>query len=212
MIYLQLFVEFFKAGLFAIGGGLATLPFLYAISDQFGWYSYSDLANMIAISESTPGPVGINTATYVGNTVGGILGSLVATLGLVIPSIIIIITISHFLNKFKNSKVVKDVFYGLRPASTALIAAAGYSVIQLSLLFIDQYKETGILQDLFNMKAIIFAIILLVITNTKKIKDLHPVVFITLSAIVGIIFKFNYRIKKRYLKSVLKPKTWTGYK
>ncbi len=191
MIYLQLFVEFFKAGLFAIGGGLATLPFLYAISDQFGWYSYSDLANMIAISESTPGPVGINTATYVGNTVGGILGSLVATLGLVIPSIIIIITISHFLNKFKNSKVVKDVFYGLRPASTALIAAAGYSVIQLSLLFIDQYKETGILQDLFNMKAIIFAIILLVITNTKKIKDLHPVVFITLSAIVGIIFKFN---------------------
>jgi len=191
MIYLQLFIEFFKAGLFAIGGGLATLPFLYNISDKFGWYSYSDLANMIAISESTPGPVGINTATYVGNTVAGIPGSLVATLGLVIPSIIIIIIISHFLNKFKNSKSVKNIFYGLRPASTALIAAAGYSVMKLSLFWINQYKETGILQDLFNMKAILFAIFLLVITNIKKIKNLHPIVFIGLSAVVGIIFKFS---------------------
>lgn len=191
MIYLQLFIEFFKAGLFAIGGGLATLPFLYAISDRFGWYSYSDLANMIAISESTPGPVGINTATYVGNTVGGIFGSLIATLGLVIPSIIIIVTISHFLNKFKNSKTIKNIFYGLRPASTALIAAAGYSVIKLSLFWIDKYKETNILQDLFNVKAILFAVILLALTNTKKMKNLHPVVFIGLSAVIGIIFKFN---------------------
>lgn len=191
MIYLQLFIEFFKAGLFAVGGGLATLPFLYNISDKFGWFSYADLANMIAISESTPGPVGINTATYVGNTVSGLLGSIVATLSLVLPSIIIIVVISGFLNKFKNSKIVKNVFYGLRPASTALIAAAGYSVIKMSLFTIETFKETNLLGDLFNVKAIIFAVILLVITNIKKVKDLHPVFFIALSAIIGILFHFN---------------------
>lgn len=117
MIYLQLFIEFFKVGLFSIGGGLATLPFLYNISDRLRWYSHMDLANMIAISESTPGPVGVNTATYVGNTVAGILGTVVATAALIVPSIIIIIIISKFLNKFKDSKHVKNVFYGLRPAS-----------------------------------------------------------------------------------------------
>ncbi len=191
MIYLNLCIEFFKTGLFAIGGGLATLPFLYNISDKFGWYTYADLANMIAISESTPGPVGVNTATYVGNTVGGILGSLVATFSLVLPSIIIIIIISGFLKKFKDSKLVKNVFYGLRPASTALIAAAGYSVIKLSLFYFETYESTHQILELFNIKAILFAVILLIITNIKKVKDLHPVVFIALSAVVGILFHFN---------------------
>lgn len=191
MIYLQLFLEFFKAGLFAIGGGLATLPFLYNISDRLNWYSYQDLSNMIAISESTPGPVGINTATYVGHTVGGILGSIIATIGLVLPSIIIIIIISHFLNKFKKSKVVENVFYGLRPASTALIAAAGFSVIKMSLFFFDKYTNLNNLVDILNIKAIVFFIILLIITNLKKLKNLHPVIFIGISAIIGILFRFN---------------------
>lgn len=191
MIYLQLFIEFFKVGLFSVGGGLATLPFLYNISDRLGWYSYTDLANMVAISESTPGPIGINTATYVGNIVAGILGSITATIALIVPSIIIIIIISKFLNKFKDSKHVKNVFYGLRPASVGLIAAAGFSVITMSLLNLEQYNKTGILDDIFNIKAIIFAIILLIITNLKKTKKLHPVVFIVISALVGIVFKFN---------------------
>lgn len=191
MIYLQLFIEFFKVGLFSIGGGLATLPFLYNISDRLDWYSHIDLANMIAISESTPGPIGVNTATYVGNTVAGILGSVVATFALVVPSIIIIIIISKFLNKFKDSKHVKNVFYGLRPASVGLIAAAGYSVITMALLNMEQYNKTGILSDIFNIKAIIFAIILLIITNLKKTKKLHPVIFIAMSAFIGILFKFN---------------------
>lgn len=191
MIYLQLFIEFFKVGLFSVGGGLATLPFLYNISDRLGWYSYTDLANMVAISESTPGPIGINTATYVGNIVAGILGSITATIALIVPSIIIIIIISKFLNKFKDSKHVKNVFYGLRPASVGLIAAAGFSVITMSLLNLEQYNKTGILGDIFNIKAIIFAIILLIITNLKKTKKLHPVVFIVISALVGIVFKFN---------------------
>ena len=171
MIYLQLFIEFFKVGLFSIGGGLATLPFLYNISDRLRWYSHMDLANMIAISESTPGPVGVNTATYVGNTVAGILGSVVATAALIVPSIIIIIIISKFLNKFKDSKHVKNVFYGLRPASVGLIAAAGYSVITMALLNMEQYNKTGIISDIFNIKAIIFATILLIITNLKKTKN-----------------------------------------
>lgn len=191
MIYLQLFIEFFKVGLFSVGGGLATLPFLYNISDKLGWYSYEELANMIAISESTPGPIGINAATYVGNTVAGVLGAIIATFALIIPSIIIIIIISKFLNKFKDSKHVKNVFYGLRPASVGLIAAAGFSVITMSLLNLEQYNKTGILGDIFNIKAIIFAIILLIITNLKKTKKLHPVVFIVISALVGIVFKFN---------------------
>lgn len=191
MIYLQLFIEFFKVGLFSIGGGLATLPFLYNISDRLRWYSHMDLANMIAISESTPGPVGVNTATYVGNTVAGILGSVVATAALIVPSIIIIIIISKFLNKFKDSKHVKNVFYGLRPASVGLIAAAGYSVITMALLNMEQYNKTGIISDIFNIKAIIFATILLIITNLKKTKKSHPVIFILVSAFIGILFKFN---------------------
>lgn len=191
MIYLQLFIEFFKVGLFSIGGGIATLPFLYNISDRLRWYSHMDLANMIAISESTPGPVGVNTATYVGNTVAGILGSVVATAALIVPSIIIIIIISKFLNKFKDSKHVKNVFYGLRPASVGLIAAAGYSVITMALLNMEQYNKTGIISDIFNIKAIIFATILLIITNLKKTKKSHPVIFILVSAFIGILFKFN---------------------
>ncbi len=191
MIYLQLFIEFFKVGLFSIGGGLATLPFLYNISDRLRWYSHMDLANMIAISESTPGPVGVNTATYVGNTVAGILGTVVATAALIVPSIIIIIIISKFLNKFKDSKHVKNVFYGLRPASVGLIAAAGYSVITMALLNMEQYNKTGIISDIFNIKAIIFATILLIITNLKKTKKSHPVIFILVSAFIGILFKFN---------------------
>jgi len=190
MIYVKLFIEFFKAGLFAIGGGLATLPFLYDISDRLGWYSYEDLANMIAISESTPGPVGVNTATYVGNTVSGILGAIIATIGLVVPSIIIIVIISKILKKFKNSKTVENIFYGLRPASTALIAAAGVSVIKISLFCVEKYNETKIISDIFNTKAIIFGIILLTVTNIKKVKKIHPVIFIVASAVVGIIFKF----------------------
>ena len=122
MIFIRLFYEFFKAGLFAIGGGMATLPFLYNISDKTGWFTYGQLADMVAISESTPGPIGVNMATYVGFTTAGIPGAVVATVGLITPSIIIILIIAGFLKSFKDSKYVQNAFYGLRPASTGLIA------------------------------------------------------------------------------------------
>ena len=127
-IYLQLFIEFFKAGLFAVGGGMATIPFLYDISDNTGWFTHAQLTDMIAISESTPGPIGINMATYVGYTSAGISGSVIATLGLITPSIIVILIIAGFYNAFKNNKYVQAAFYGLRPASSALIASAGLGV------------------------------------------------------------------------------------
>ena len=104
MIYLQLFFEFFKAGLFAIGGGLATIPFLTDIGQRTGWFTSGELANMIAISESTPGPMGVNMATYVGFHTGGIAGGVIATLGLVCPSILVILVIAGFLKKFRESR------------------------------------------------------------------------------------------------------------
>lgn len=119
-LYLRLYWEFFKTGLFAIGGGMATLPFLKDIGATTGWFSQTDLMNMLAVSESTPGPVGINMATYVGYTVGGVPGAIVATIGEVTPSIIVILIVAAMLAKFRDSQYVANAFYGLRPASTGL--------------------------------------------------------------------------------------------
>ena len=192
MIYLQLFYEFFKAGLFAIGGGMATLPFLYDISDKTGWYTYGQLADMVAISESTPGPIGVNMATYVGLTTAGVPGAVVATVGLITPSIIIILIIAGFLKAFKDNKYVMSAFYGLRPASTGLIAAAGLSVLALVLLHTDAYKASGQITDLVSIPSIILMAILYYFSAIcKKTKNLHPVVFIAASAVIGIVLQFG---------------------
>ena len=190
MIYLQLFFEFFKAGLFAIGGGMATLPFLYDMSDKMGWFTYADLANMVAISESTPGPIGINMATYVGYTLRGGPGAVTATVGLITPSIIIILIIAKFLQAFKDSPLVDAAFYGLRPASTGLIAAAGLSVLALGLVTPGVSEGAGIL-ELINIKSILLIAILYYFTAVcKNTKGLHPACFIAASAVVGIVFQF----------------------
>ena len=190
MIYLQLFYEFFKAGLFAIGGGMATLPFLYDMSDKMGWFTYADLANMVAISESTPGPLGVNMATYVGYTLRGVPGAVTATVGLITPSIIIILIIAKFLQAFKDSPLVDAAFYGLRPASTGLIAAAGLSVLALVLVNPGVSEGAGIL-ELINIKSILLIAVLYYFTAVcKKTKGLHPVCFIAASAVVGIVFQF----------------------
>ena len=188
MIYLQLFYEFFKVGLFSIGGGLATLPFLYHISATTGWFTHSQLADMVAISESTPGPIGVNMATYVGFTTSGILGAVVATIGLITPSVIVIMIIAGFLKVFRDNSYVKGAFYGLRPASTGLITAAGFSVILISLIQLDLYRATGSVWDLFNWKGILLAVVIFALT--RILKKLHPAVFILASAVVGILFGF----------------------
>ena len=143
MLYLRLFAEFFCTGLFSVGGGLATIPFLQDMGQRTGWFTSHDLANMIAISESTPGPMGVNMATYVGFTSAGIPGSAIATLGLITPSIIVIIIVATVLRRFRDSKYVGAAFYGLRPASTGLIAAAGWSVISISLLDLPGWQAAS---------------------------------------------------------------------
>lgn len=185
-IWIRLFFEFFKTGLFAVGGGLATLPFLYEMSDATGWFTAQDIADLIAISESTPGPLGVNMATYVGFKTVGLFGGLVSTLGLACPAIVIIVLISKILDKFKESALVQKIFYGLRPASTALIAAAGLGVAKITLLKLDIFKETGAILDIFNWKCIILALVVYV--TLKKFKK-HPIVYIAASAVIGVIFQ-----------------------
>lgn len=192
MIYLRLFWEFLKTGLFAIGGGLATIPFLYQMSDTLGWFTHEDIANMIAISESTPGPIGVNMATYVGYEVSGVLGAVIATLGLITPSIIIIILIAKLLEKFSENKYVKAAFYGLRPASSGLIAAALVAVMQTSLFNLNAYELSGNWSEMFVWKNIIFCTVLLLLTNSKPLRKVHPVFFLALAAMVGILLKFSY--------------------
>ena len=190
-LYLRLFWEFFKTGLFAVGGGMATLPFMYDISDKTGWFTQSMLADMVAVSESTPGPIGVNMATYVGFVTGGIPGAVVATVGLVTPSVILILLIARVLKAFRENQYVDAGFYGLRPCSVGLIAAAGVLVIKLALFNTELYASTGALLDLFNFKALILAAVLLVATRCiKKLKGLHPIVFILASAVIGIVFSF----------------------
>ena len=192
MTLLLLFLEFFKTGLFAVGGGMATLPFLY---DMLGrhpdWFTASQLADMIAVSESTPGPIGVNMATYVGFETSGITGALVATLGLVTPSVIVILIVARMLRAFRSNKTVDAVFYGLRPCSVGLIAAAGILVVRIAMFRFDAYAESGILTDLFNWKALALAAALLVLTRAvKATKKLHPVVFILASAAAGVLLSF----------------------
>ena len=187
MIYFTLLYEFFKIGLFAIGGGLATLPFIQDFASRTGLVTQADIANMIAISEATPGPIGINSATYFGYIIGGIPGSIVATLGLILPSFIIILIISKMLDRFRQNRFVDSALYGLRPASTALIAAAGYGVFQIALLNLERYSITKVFWDIFNFPAIILAAVIFILNSRFKG---HPLIYLAGSAVVGIILKF----------------------
>lgn len=187
MIYLTLFLEFFKIGLFAVGGGLATIPFLYELADKYPWFTPQQLADMIAVAESTPGPIGINCATYAGYNAAGILGSVVATLSLVLPSFIIILLISRMLAKYNENKLVKRTFSALRPAATGLIAASAFSVVNDAVF---NFSKGVPLFSGIDIKALILFAILLVLTNILPLKKLHPLAFIGFSAAVGIIFGF----------------------
>ena len=190
-IYAKLFWEFFKAGLFAIGGGMATVPFLQEMGDATGWFTSAELADMIAISESTPGPIGVNMATYVGNVTAGIPGGIIATLGLVAPSVIIILIVATVLKKFRDNKYVNSAFYGLRPASVGLISVAGFTIILIAFFGAEDIYDlfhnfTGV-----DYRYVLLAVVLVILTNfVKPTKKLHPILFILFSAVVGIVFKF----------------------
>ena len=187
MILLRLYLEFAKVGLFAVGGGLATIPFLPRMGAATGWFTDVDLTTMIAVSESTPGPMGINMATYVGFETAGVPGAAAATLGLVTPCVIIIMAIAGFLQKFRQSKTVDAVFYGLRPASTALIASAGLSVAVSVLLAAEGTEEHAFR---FRWPAAALAAAVFVCMRYTPLKKLHPVVFIAAAAVIGVVFQF----------------------
>ena len=188
MIHLLLFINFFKTGLFSIGGGLATLPFLYEMSNRTHWFSTSDIADMIAISESTPGAIGINMSTYAGFKTAGYPGGILATVALATPSMIIILIISGFLRKFKESRHVQNALYGLRPASIAMITAAGLNVAKVALINLDAFQASHNPADLFLWKAILLGII--IFGGQKLFPKIHPVAFIVFSAVIGVVFRF----------------------
>ncbi len=183
MIYLTLAFEFFKIGLFSIGGGMATLPFLMDLTAKYDWYTASELANMIAISESTPGPVGINMATYAGYNAAGIPGAVVATLSLTAPALIIIIVIAKFLENFSENPTVKAVFYGIRPTVAALIGYAVWELLKIALVITG--SETT--QIAYTSVFIFLGAFLLL--QVKRLKKLHPLVWIIAGAVIGILFK-----------------------
>ncbi len=186
MIYLQLIYEFFKTGLFAVGGGLATIPFLYDMADKYGWFTKDMLADMIAVAESTPGPIGVNMATYVGfitgveeyGILGGISGGVITTLGLVTPSIIVILIIAKALDAYKNNPLVQSAFYSLRPAVAGLIAGVAWSLAVGIFDFKADFK-------LSIVSVIVFAASLL---GVFKLKKIHPILFILLGGVAGVVF------------------------
>ena len=187
MIYLQLFIEFFKTGLFAVGGGLATLPFLFNMAESTGWFTADTIMDMIAISESTPGPIGVNMATYAGFTTAGIFGTLSATIGLVCPSVIVIILIYKILEKFKGSSLVNNVFYGLRPAVAGLVACAGLKAVYPSLIHLSEISGLTSLLTALQWEGILLFVALYFLM--KKFKT-HPIVWIAASAVIGVLFRF----------------------
>ena len=184
MNLLTMCFEFFKTGLFAVGGGLATLPFLTQMQERYGWFTAEELANMIAVGESTPGPIGVNMATYVGYSSFGILGGLFATLSLVLPSLVIIMVIARAMDRYQNSPLVQNMFAYMRPAVTGLIAAAGFAVLKIAL-----FREADTFLASIDWMAVALYAVLVVLLHLKPIKKLHPIVFIAAGAVVGVLLK-----------------------
>lgn len=193
MTYLQLFYEFLKIGLFAVGGGPATIPFLSDLAaSSYGWFNSAQLADMIAIAESTPGPIGVNMATYAGYNAGfgemglfgGVLGGVIATMGLVLPSLIIIMIIANFLAKFSKNKTVRAAFYGLRPAVMALIASAVIGIMQIALFTGGDGKFE------VQISLLVMTIVLFVLMQIRKFKKLHPAFWLAIGAVMGIVLGY----------------------
>jgi chromate transporter len=191
MILLRIFYEFFKIGLFAVGGGLAVLPFLSRMSADTGWFSQADIADMLAVSEAAPGPVGVDLAVYAGYKAAGLPGALAATAGLVTPSIIIVLIVAGFIKAHYNSPYMQAAFYGLRPVSTALISSAALVIMAGSFLNAGVDGAPLRAADALNYKALALAAAIAALSNIKKLRELHPAVFIAAAAVAGIVFEIN---------------------
>ena len=172
MIYLLLVIEYFKTGLFSFGGGYATIPFLYHISETYGWYSSKQLSDMIAVASITPGPVGVNVATYSGFTTAGILGAFIATSAVVLPSLIFVIAVAKLLAKFRENRHVQAAIYALKPAGCGLLAAIAVNLFRENITQIWAY--------------ILFALLLIMSIKVKK----EPLIYLGLAAIAGLFTGF----------------------
>ncbi len=181
MSLLLLSWEFFQIGLFAVGGGLATLPFLDKLVDKYDWFTAADLANIVAVSESTPGPLGINMATYTGFTGSGILGGLVASLSIILPSWVIILLVARILKKFNENRYVQAAFEGLRATVVGLIAAAVLGIMQLSFFI----PEVAGFWNQINYKALILFVALVLVRF--KFQKIHPIALIGAGALLGVV-------------------------
>ena len=185
MTYLLLFLEFFQTGLFAIGGGYATLPFIQKMMERYpAWFGTLRLADIAAISEATPGPVGVNAATFAGYSAAGVAGALIATTALVLPSFVIASLIARALEKYRQNRLVSEVFLTLRPAITGLIAAAAWSVVYAALVVGP--LSGGLLQAV-NWGNVALYTVLLGLLFVPKVKNLHPVFFFLAGGIVGAL-------------------------
>ncbi len=172
MIYLLLVIEYFKTGLFSFGGGYATIPFLYHISETYGWYSSKQLSDMIAVASITPGPVGVNVATYSGFTTAGILGAFLATSSVVLPSLIFVVVVAKLLAKFRENRHVQAAIYALKPAGCGLLAAIAVNLFRENITQIWAY--------------ILFALLLMMSIKVKK----EPLIYLGLAAIAGLFTGF----------------------
>lgn len=182
---LRLMWEFFKIGIFAVGGGMATIPFLYEIGEKFGYFSSEELLDMIAVSESTPGAIGINMSTYAGINAHGFWGGIVATLSLITGPVIIVLLIARAMDKFKSSKIVKDAFVTLRPATAGLILGAMSSVLLVTLFNIEAFRQSYEVLDL--IRPVPFVIFLIFLAILLKFKKINPILIILAGAILGIV-------------------------
>jgi chromate transporter len=184
---LLLFFEFFKTGLFAVGGGLATVPFIRDMGAAYGWIGEKEIANIIAIAESTPGPIGVNAATYVGYLVGGIPGSVVATLGLVTPSVIIIVLVAKAIRKYADSYLVNSLFTSLRPAAIGLITAAGFSLLLTALGIKADFLRFSFSADWTSLLKLGIYGVFVFFAFWKKTAKIHPLFFILAGGALGAI-------------------------
>ena len=191
MSILLLYLEFFQVGLFAVGGGLATLPFLFFMADdnftfvqQTGWLSAEQIGNFLAIAQCAPGAIGVNLATQTGFLYGGIPGSIAAAAGLISPAIIVIFIVAKILQAFKDNKTVVAIFSGLRPAAAGLLIAAGWGVWQLALYNAEGATWHEIIKW---REGIVCIVIFLLVIKFKQ----HPLVYIILGAIAGVLLKLQ---------------------
>ena len=190
MIFLELFLVFLKVGAFTFGGGYAMLPLIKEEVLSRSWLTETEIVDFIAVSESTPGPFAVNIATYVGNSVGGVLGAILASLGVVLPSFLIILIVARFFMKFRESRLVKGAMSGLKPAVIGLIGAAAVS-IALTVFFPAEWTLSSLAtpsfySTLFTSPDFYVSLLIFVGALLLAFKKAHPILIICLSAVIGI--------------------------